>query len=490
MVADLSPKIPFGSWLPDLPANDNPGSPTITNVLSNGSVFKPMTALSSTTDAITARAQGHISVIDSTGITHSFCGDATSLYKLSTDGTAWSDVSKSGGYSTGADGRWVFKRYADDVVATNGVDAIQVYTLNSSSLFANLGGSPPVCNEMEIINNFLVLGYTEDGQKQVRWSALGDITDWTSSPVTLAGNQTIEGQGGAVRGISGAQNYGLVIMEREIHRMTFAGPPTKFNFDLIERGRGTFIPSSVISDGRFVYFKDENGFYKHDGTQSIPIGHGRVDKFFSEDYDSSNEHRITAAADAVNGLVMWGYMSTTATTHPDKILVYNTNDDKWTLLVQDHQILTQALTHGLTLEGLDAINASIDALPYSLDSRIWQGGKSLLAGFTTDNKLGYFSGSRLTATLEINEVRLNNGRTLVSGVLPVSDDSSQTAKLVYRDLLTDSVTTTAASSPNAVTGICNFNVDSRYFKAQVTLSGSSWTFADGVHYLSESTGVI
>jgi hypothetical protein len=42
--------------------------------------------------------------------------------------------------------------------------------------------------------------------------------------------------------------------------------------------------------------------------------------------------------------------------------------------------ISEMATPGITLEGLDAFSASLDALQTSLDSRQWQGGKLLVAG--------------------------------------------------------------------------------------------------------------
>src|SRR6185295_18533662 len=123
-----------------------------------------------------------------------------------------------------------------------------------------------------------------------------------------------------------------------------------------------------------------------------------------------------------------GYASTSATNGtPDSIFCYHWPSGKAAVWRVDHEIIYSGATQSsYTLEGLDSVNPSIDALNHSLDSRIWTGsGRLLLAGFNTSHQSGYFDGAALAATLESGEVEINPGfNTMLRCVRPVIDGSS------------------------------------------------------------------
>ena len=114
--------IPFGTFAPDLPALGNPGCLVATNVLPFGKAYRPVSDLSAyTSSALNARCQGAIVVSDTAGNVNGFFGTSSKLYQLTGSSTAPADVSKVGGYSTGATERWSFAYDAANlVVATNG----------------------------------------------------------------------------------------------------------------------------------------------------------------------------------------------------------------------------------------------------------------------------------------------------------------------------------------------------------------------------------
>lgn len=57
----------------------------------------------------------------------------------------------------------------------------------------------------------------------------------------------------------------------------------------------------------------------------------------------------------------------------DTFYVYDWNLTRWTKTEASIVLHIPAATPGQTLESLADISASLDALPFSLDSRVWQG---------------------------------------------------------------------------------------------------------------------
>jgi hypothetical protein len=79
-------------------------------------------------------------------------------------------------------------------------------------------------------------------------------------------------------------------------------------------------------------------------------------------------------------------------------------------------------TPGVSIDGMDAFYASIDAATIPFDSRAFLGGKPTIGAFNTDNELSFFSGENLAATVETATLQLVPGyRSIVSEIAIVGD---------------------------------------------------------------------
>jgi hypothetical protein len=485
--------LPFAEFLPDRPDFKNPGSPNIKNALPIAGGYKPLYDLSTTTNALTARCQGHFSCFDSSGNTINFAGDATKLYRLSS--ATWSSAGGST-YATAADSQWRFTQWGQTVIATNFADNIQVANIASGN-FADLSGSPPKARYIATVGRareFLVVANTYDASdlsqpQRVRWAGIGTSTSWTIAASTQADKQDLQGDGGWINGLVGGE-YGLVVMERAVWRMDYVGSPTVFEFREIEKRRGTQFPGSVVAFGDRAFWIGDDGFYTCNGAQVLPIGAEKVDRFLLSNLDLSNASRISSAVDPVNKLVIWAIPTSAAATGTcDKLMIYNWALDRWSHADVTVEFIAPSLTVGYTLEQLDNISSSLDALPFSLDSRAYTGGKVTLAGFDSSHKLGYFNGSALTATLETTEQQLTPyQRSLLQTIRPLVSGTSATVTCypVYRDALTSAYTVDSAASVNT-DGIAPVMRDARYHRVRVTVSGG-FTDAQGCDVEFTATG--
>ena len=147
--------IQLGEWMPDLPDYLNPGATTIKNAIPGKNSYLPLGSLESFTAAAGATVLSGVGVKDDAGNTADFAGSAANLYKLATDNT-WSTVSISGGYSTGARDTWNWTQWGEQVLATNFADAIQEYTLGTSSLFAVLAAGAPRARYITVVKDFVM----------------------------------------------------------------------------------------------------------------------------------------------------------------------------------------------------------------------------------------------------------------------------------------------------------------------------------------------
>ena len=502
----------FGEWLPDYPALACPGATVADGVIpSSDGHYSPLGALSTEVSAqiggnASSRVMGACAVRDADGNVSTFAGRDDALYKRS--GTSWSDVKIAGGYNTAVDGYWKFAQFGQRVIATNFDDPVQSYVLGTSSAFANLAAAAPQARHIAVVKDFVMVGNTYDGAdgnqpNRVWWCAQNDPTSWpTPGGATAAAaqsdNQNLP-NGGWVNAITGAVGGadGAVFMDSSIYRITYAGPPVIFAFQEVERTRGCIAPNGVVNVGAYAFYPAEDGFYVFDGASSQPIGAGKVDKHFFARVDDGNRHLIYGAADIINKVVFWSYPES-GSDYANRLIMYNWQTGRWAEASDDYgaaspdsHVLFGDLTPGYTLEALDSVG-NLDALPFSLDSRIWTGGAGALSVISNTNRLQRFSAMPVQATVETPEIG-GPRRLLASGVAPyvdVADSSNVTVKVRTRNKPGASLTDTSAKSLNT-DGFARFHVDARYLRARVTVAaGASWSRAQGVDIDMRPSGAL
>lgn len=135
--------IPFAEWCPDMPDLSE-----MTDVASNviprtPESYGPFSALASySSNALDGQCIGMIAVQDTSDSVFVFAGTSDKLYQADGGSAAWSDVSQAGGYATEQGDSWHFAQFKTLVIGTNFEDAMQSYTLGSSTAFGNLFTAP------------------------------------------------------------------------------------------------------------------------------------------------------------------------------------------------------------------------------------------------------------------------------------------------------------------------------------------------------------
>jgi hypothetical protein len=484
----------FGNWMPDQPDYHSGGATEAKNVIPFANSYLPLKAVTQITDALTARARGAISVRDSGGQAYLFTGDETKIYSLA--GNVHTNVSKSGNYALSEEENWEFIKFGSTVIAINSDTTTQAITLGGS-LFADLAGSPPKARHGSIVANFVVLGNIDDGtarQNRVKWSGINSSTSWANSATTQSDYQDLFSNelkgGGDIQAITGGE-YGNVFQEYTIWRMTYVGSPLIFQFDEVQAGYGTPCKNSVVQEGRITHFLGQDGFYQLiDGAQIKPIGEGKVNNFFFDEYDSDHPHRVVGASDPKSSIVAWIYPTTGNNGNPNRIIFYDWAHDKWSRGEVDLNWMYTGIGQGYTLEQLDDVSSSIDDLTTSLDAKMWTAKDLQLAVYDTEHKKGTFAGTALSAVIETPEAQLfNDKRAFVDGVRPLIDGASttMTVQLGTRDLQNSASSFDTAVSPESDTGIAHTRSDARYHKVRVTTTGD-FNHAVGVDIFAQESG--
>lgn len=472
----------FGEYLPDIAPLENPGLVNCQNILPASSGYQPFPGPAQiSTNTIDARPQGAYSARgqDNTTVIYTFIGTVDKLYSFA--GSAFTDVSRMGGYATGAEETWEFVSWGYDVIATNFDDEIQTITLGGGN-FSDLDSSAPQARHIGVVDNFLVVGNTWDAvdlfqPQRVRWAGIGSSTAWTVDAATQADFQDLKNDFGYIQKVVGGE-FGLIFQERGITRMSYIGSPLVFQFDLVESNRGALAPNSVVKVGDNVAYLAQDGFFVFDGQQSIPIGDGKVDETFFNDVDISNLDRMSVALYPNENVICWSYPSINATAAiPDTILLYNYSPGsnlRWAYAKIDNYILFNPISTAYTLDGLDAVSMNLDTLPYSLDSKFWQGSLNVLGIIDTSLGLSALNSTPLNATIETGEAWLQEpNRTQISLIRPHIDRNTGTvtAQIAVRNLESEAVSYGPVCALNSA-GFIPVRANGRFMRAQFNITGS------------------
>lgn len=403
---------------------------------------------------------------------------------VNTTGAGSGTHSFTGKYTTVAsDRQWQFVQFNNLVFATQAADLLQVVDITGTSAFSNALGSPPQAAFVAIINRFLVLSGLLSAAYRVQWSGLNNVNSSTSwDNVTSQSNFQDLADGGVTRGVAGGDNYGIVYQDSAIRSMTFnPGSPEVFDFLKISQGEGILAPYSSVNSGGQTFFISTQGFKViAPGGVPTPIGKEKFDRTIFADIDQANLQMAVAAADPKGSRVYFAYKSLSGQSGLfDKMVVYDWALQRATLLVITGEYIVGLAKPGLTLENLDSISGSIDALAFSLDS-VSNAAFAQLTCVSSSHVVGFFNGPNLEATLATSEQALGPNRMRVQNVRPITDASTAAISISKRERIQDAITVSIESVVDSL-GNCSLNVSTRLARFKLRIpAGSTWTFATGV----------
>jgi hypothetical protein len=459
--------VEFGEWLPDQ-AGITGSIQDAYNVVPQAVGYGPFPETVDLSGAADT-SLNNVFVTKYAGTTTLFAGSFTKLYKFNSSSLALDNVSKSGNY-TGTN-RWMFTQFGPSLIAANGVGKLQVWNLGTSSLFADLSAAAPSARFVTTVRDFVVAANVAGYENKIYWSDINDETDWTAGAASQSDDQVIP-DGGDIRGITGGE-YGLVLLERAISRMTYVGAPLFFQFDTIAKNIGCYESNSVAQFGNLTFFLSDDGFYVCDGQTVTPIGTEKIDRFFFNFVDQSKLNEMSTTIDVIRKLVIWQFTDTFA---QKRLMIYNFQIKKWSEAATDSTYLGNASQAGVTLEGLDTFG-TVDSIQTSFDSRLWAGGKFVLAG-VKDTKIVTFTGANKSGYITTGDLG-NGNQSIIMLAKPNIDNGSASVSVASRALLSEVPsfgTAVAADSENRA----SLRSSGKYHRVRVFPSGSNWKTAAGV----------
>jgi len=466
-------RISFGEWLPDQPGLS--GSLTeAKNVISQAVGYGPLPLPVS----IAASADEPLYTLhttkDSAGDTLLFAGGRSKVYSVSPVG-AFTNVSGTT-YTTPVTDRIRFTQFGASTIFTNNAQKLQYFDANTSTQFADLAADAPVAKYITVVRDFVVVANTLETATRyptrVRWSGINDETEWTYSQTTQADYQDIP-DGGNVVGIRGGE-FGLVLMDSAIYRMTYVGTPFIFQFDNISRGTGCFEENSIAQYQGITFFLSDDGFYMCDGQTVKAIGSEKVDRFFFDTLELSEISTMSAAVDPIKKLVVWNYPTSG---NLRKLLIYNFKTGRWTNADALVDYLSDASTGDITLEDLDTISGSLDALGQSLDSAAFIGGQHFLGG-TKNADVYSFTGLPRTGLIRTGDIDVG-ANSVVTLARPQVDGGSATVSIASRYRLDTELTYSTPSAASAENRV-SLRSAGRYHRLSIVPTGDNWQNAIAV----------
>jgi len=475
--------IPWGTFEPDRAQLNNGLLIALQNGAPSGDHYRPMKELVNySVGATDGEFLGGISVRLTNGTVKTYVGDPAKLYELATDLT-FTDRSKAGSpaYTMANPERWWGIKFGTQAIMGGGSVTIQEIDIDSGTVFADLGGSPPTANYAGVIGPHIILGATSDGPGHIRACKAATSDDWTTGGGANGILQEFKNYGW-VRGISSGRLNGYIYQDEAVQRAGLTQDNAIFDFELLTEGNGLAAPWSLCRANASDYYLSQDGFIQFNGQEFRRIGHDRVDRTFYTNMDQSDVLNVTGVVDPEDPMVWWFYRSSSTTDH-DSVIVYDYLNDRWGAGKYDAGNPLPASTLAMSLEDIDTNypEYDLDTLPWSLDDRVFEGGLPALAAFTPDKKLGFFNGANKEAIFTMGEIQLRPGRrAIVKVVSPIDDADGGSVSIGTREKAAGSFIFGSEKSIE-VTGMTHHKANARYHQFRRTIAaGLTWEKAHGI----------
>lgn len=460
-------KLTFGEWLPDQPGVV--GSLTqAENCIPASNGYEPVNSeanfSSAAADTLLTTFAGKFN-----GVSTLFAASAQKIYKYNGTTIALDAINTTGYTSTES---WDVTQFGSRVIAANGKEKLQSFTLNTSSAFADLSADAPAAKYVTVVRDFVVAGNVANNQNRVYWCDINDPTDWTPAATSQSDFQSIP-DGGDVMGLTGGE-FGIVLLESAIYRMSYVGSPLFFQFDAISRSQGCLSAGSVVQYRNLTYFLSYDGFYVCNGQSVEPISSQKINKWFFDNALVNDIDLMSSTIDPIRELIIWCFPSQAG---GNMLLFYSVPLNRWSYAFTSARAIAVTITPSVTLEALDNYSISLDALTVSLDDRQWAGGNPIFSG-VSGGRIITFSGSHKTASITTGEVDV--GRSVITLARPIVDYGSGSVSVAARNSLSDDITFTTPVAADSE-GRCSIRRAGRYIRIKTTPTGEEWKTAVGVN---------
>jgi hypothetical protein len=476
-------RFPWPPFEPDRSRYAVDGSANVVNALPVRDGWGPMPSLDVFSAALASTCTGAVRARTYAGTVRTFAFTATAAYELDATDFTWDDVSNAGG-AYAATEPWDFHLYGETLIATTITEAPQFIDIGSGTVFDDLPGTPPNARFVGGAGEQVVLGSLANAPNAIHVSAIGDAGYWTRGQ--RGSSRQDFGDGGAVQGIGSSERGAIIFQRDKLRQIALIQGDYAFQTSIINPARGVLAPYTICQIAPGVYF-----YYSSDGfslgAEGRPIGAEKVDRWFADEADPSDIANIRSSADPFRKIV-WTRAKRVDGTY--FLLGYNWQLDRWCYSDANVSQLAVLATPGVTWDGLDTLYATIDDVDATFDSSLFTGGLDRFAAFDSSNKIGFFTGAPMAATIDSAEMELTPGRrTFVQEVQAITDCSNFTLRIGASDKFGTVPGLGTVVTPYSGTGIAHFRSAGRIHRLRMeTASAATWEHTTGFEIRAKPEG--
>lgn len=325
------------------------------------------------------------------GTAQLLAGTASGIFD-GTGGTAWTNVSLSGGYALGDDDRWSFAQFGDVALAATPSQLIQRFV---TSVFAEISGAPKA-HVIVAAKGFVLAFHTDEatyGDSPDRWwcCALYDDTDWTPNVSTQATTGRLVDGLGAIKAAARFGDDVVAYKERGIFVGRYADAPVVWDWASVSEDVGCVGPEALAVTSIGHIFVGQDNIYLFDGTRPIPLGTGLVRQWWLNNSSGQYRSRTKLLWDRQNNLVWIYFPSKASAGECDMGLVFHVLSKRWGRADNVAEAVLNYYTSGApTYDGTSPLITTYDASPGAgipFDSVLWLAEKEAPAIFGSTHEL-------------------------------------------------------------------------------------------------------
>ena len=228
--------------------------------------------------------------------------------------------------------------------------------------------------------------------------------------------------------------FGLILQEKAVQRVSYIGTPLIFQFDLISDNTGCISGSSAIQYNGISYWLSEGGIVSCDGNTVKNIGEGKVNDYLFKEIDTTKIEDVSVAIEPLKNLIVWNFPTSS---EARVLLKYNYNTGRFTTGRTNAQIVTGLMTQSKTLDSLDDDYPVLDDMPISLDSGLLIGGQFSFCGAEKKHVVA-FNLPQDNAVLTTNDMEFN-GFSVATLAEPIVENGTAEFQIASRQSLNNNI---------------------------------------------------
>lgn len=235
---------------------------------------------------------------------------------------------------------WSFGYWGTDIVASftggsvytwiseSGLIGNPATIINTAPVKINAGIFTAMPQQQVVALGASVGSGSDPDQMLVRWSDVGDNTDWTASATNQAGSFRIPRGAHIAGGMQGPQSA-LVWTDVGLWLMQYIGFPLVYGFLEIGQGCGLIAQNARGALAGKVYWMSYNGFFVYDGNsvQAVPCP---VWDIVFQNLNTLQAAKIIACPNSYFNEISWCFPSATGSGENDTRVTLNVVDGTWT----------------------------------------------------------------------------------------------------------------------------------------------------------------